>query len=117
MATDVLFIGWNRAVAGREAIAMEGFQSALGFLGKQQGTGQIESFEPVMLFAHGGDMNGFILVRGEKAKLDALQRNPEWMEINFRANWYMQGFGVVPGVINEGLQNAMALFQKIISAQ
>jgi hypothetical protein len=30
-ADNVLFIGWNRAIAGREKTALELFRSALGY--------------------------------------------------------------------------------------
>ncbi len=55
MADRVLFIGWNRAVVGREQQAMQLFQKVVEFYGKLQADGRIESFEPVLLSAHGGD--------------------------------------------------------------
>ena len=36
MANHALFIGWNRPVIGRETIAVELFQSVVGYLGKQR---------------------------------------------------------------------------------
>jgi hypothetical protein len=33
MGTDVIFMGWNRSVAGREAMSAQHFQEFLGYLG------------------------------------------------------------------------------------
>jgi len=44
MASDsALFIGWKLPVVGREADAVELFGSFVGYLGKQQASGAIES--------------------------------------------------------------------------
>jgi hypothetical protein len=69
MADRVLFIGWNRPVVGREQQAMELWQKAMEYYGKLQADGRIESFEPVILTAHGGDLNGFVMLRGGAEKL------------------------------------------------
>jgi hypothetical protein len=64
MADGGLFIGWGPAVKGREAKALEVFNEALGYYANLQSTKEIENFEVVMLEAHGGDLHGFILLRG-----------------------------------------------------
>jgi len=73
MANNVLFIGWNRAVAGREQKALEVFAKSMEYYTKLQTDGRIESFEPVILGVHGGDLNGFILLRGDAEKLDQIR--------------------------------------------
>jgi hypothetical protein len=62
MADRVLFIGWNRGVVGREKQAMDLFGRAMQFYSKLQADGRIESFDTVVLDAHGGDLNGFIML-------------------------------------------------------
>ena len=45
MASDsALFVGWKVPVVGREADAVELFNSFVGYLGKQEAAGAIESF-------------------------------------------------------------------------
>jgi len=116
MAGDTVFVvGWNRAVTGREKYAMELFQEALGTYAGWQREGKIESFEPVLLDAHGGDLNGFIVLRGEFDKLHGLKNLDKWIDLNARASYCIQDFGVVEGAINAGLQKRMTLWNKVIS--
>ena len=51
MADRILFIGWNRVVAGREQQAMQLWQKSMEFYGGMQSNGRIDSFEPVLLSA------------------------------------------------------------------
>ena len=114
MATDVIFMGWNRAVPGREAQAGQHFQEYLGYLGKLQQTAQIESFEAVLLSPHGGDLNGFFLLRGDSAKLNALPETTEWVTHVTRANVNLEGFGTVRGVTGEGVMAWMATWAEVM---
>jgi len=43
------------------------FRESQAFYSEQKASGQITSFESVILSAHGGDLNGLILVKGEQA--------------------------------------------------
>jgi hypothetical protein len=110
----VLFLGWKRPVAGREKAAMELFGEGMGLWADLQKAGQIASFEPVLLAAHGGDLNGFILLRGDQAKLDAVRTSDRFMDLTTRAVILLEGFGVVPGWEGEGLMKQMQRYQKFI---
>ena len=46
----------------------------LGYYTKLQERGEIESFEAVLLEPHGGELGGFLLLRGEAEKLDRVRR-------------------------------------------
>src|SRR5262249_19954968 len=82
MAADsILFIGWTRAERGREREALETFGMSMGFWAKQVAAGKIESFEPVLLDRHGGDMNGFVLIRGSAANLAELANSEEFRDL------------------------------------
>jgi hypothetical protein len=116
MADSVLFIGWNRARPGRERLALEAFQSALAFYGKAQADGRIESFEPVLLDLHGGDLNGFILIRGTAEKLAAFRASDEFRELLVRADMGVDGIGVVNGFAAEALQREIMRFHNAIPA-
>jgi hypothetical protein len=115
MATDLIFVGWNRAVPGREALAAEHFQEFLGYLGGLQQAGKIESFEPVLLSLHGGDLNGFILVRGDSTQVTALQSTDDWLAHATRGGFNMEGFGTVRGVTGEGVASWMAAWSQLFS--
>jgi hypothetical protein len=109
MATAVLFIGWNRPVPGREG---EAFKYLMGegqeALSKFQKQGYFERMERVALTPHAGDLNGFILLFGERAKLDELRRTDEFERVSVQLLTMFEGYGVVPGLNGEGLDKAMA---------
>ncbi len=115
MADRELFIGWNRSVAGREQQAMQLFQKAMEFYGGLQADGRIESFEPVILAAHGGDLNGFILLKGEAEKLDEVQRDDTFTNLSIESNYCLDGFGIIPGYIGEGLTDVFSRWTKLFS--
>jgi hypothetical protein len=108
-----LLIGWTRPVPGRETAAVEHFQYAMSYMGKLQQAGTIESFEPVLLQPHGGDLNGFVLVKGNAEKIDALQRTDDWRDLVVRSNILLQGHGVIAGVCGEELQQDMVRYGRI----
>ena len=60
MAGDAIFIGWGDPVHGRELKGLEVFGEAVALWGRLQQEGAIESFEPVLLGPHGGDLQGFL---------------------------------------------------------
>jgi len=115
MAADsALFIGWKLPVVGREADAVELFGSFVGYLGKQQSSGAIDSFEPYFLSPHGGDLGGFILVRGERARLAGLRSSEEFEELVSRCLVNVDGFGVVEAYVGEGVARQMQRYTKNI---
>ena len=69
MADAGLFIGWGAPVRGREAKGLEVFSEALSYDGRLQQEGVIEGFETALLEPHGGDLQGFVLIRGSEDKL------------------------------------------------
>jgi hypothetical protein len=115
MADAGLFIGWGGPVRGREAKGLEVFNETLAYFGGLQQDGTIESFEPAFLEAHGGDLQGFILIRGSEEKLAALRVNDEFVRISTRAAMIVEGFGVVGAALGAGLQDAVATYQEAVS--
>jgi len=114
MADRVLFIGWNRAVVGREQQAMQVFQKAAEFYSKLQSEGRIESFELVILGFHGGDLNGFTLIRGSADKLSEVRRDDGFVDLIVEAGYCTEGLGVVDGYIGEGVTKALSRWSKLI---
>ena len=114
MADRVIFMGWNRPVVGREQQANQLFQKSMEYWAKMQTDGRIESFEPVLLSAHGGDLNGFILFRGDAKKLAEIREDDDFLNLVTEAGYCLQGFGVISGFINEGLMDIFARWAKLI---
>ncbi len=86
------------------------------YLAELQQKGTIQSFDTVFLDPHGGDLNGFFLIRGEPTKLDALVASPEWVTHMTRALLHLEGSGVVRGVTGEVIAARMELWTKHIPA-
>ena len=114
MANACLLLGWNRSIPGREQISMELFQTCLAFYTKLQQSGSIESFEPVLLHTHGGDLNGFVVLRGDAQKLAAVRNSNEFLDLEVQARLCIDGVGVINGVVGEGVQSMMQSFGKHI---
>jgi hypothetical protein len=114
MANHALVIGWNRPVTGRENLAVELFNSVVSYLGKQQQAQTVESFEPVFLAAHGGDLNGFIIVRGDRVKLDKLAASDEWLDLFMKIQVNVEGFGIIPAWIGSEIATQMTRYQRAV---
>jgi hypothetical protein len=114
MKPNAIVLGWNRAVAGREKQANEHFAEFVGYLTELQGKGTIESFEPVIIGPHGGDMNGLFLIRGDGDKLSQLRGSEQWMQHVIRGNLHMEGFGVTDGFVGNQMMQLMTLWGQLI---
>ncbi len=110
MADFGLFIGYGFPARGREEGAVKVFQEMIGFLAGQQQQGTVASFEPVFVQPHGGDLGGFVLVRGERALLDALVASDEFQRLMNRAQLIVDNFGVVNCVFGQESQRLIETF-------
>jgi len=116
VADSGLFIGWGEVVRGRETEALEVFNETIGYYSRLQEEGTIESFEPVFLEPHGGDLNGFILLRGDAEKLASLRVSEEFTQLATRATLIVDGFGIVGADLAERLQRQMEYYTEQIGA-
>ena len=116
MADAGLFVGFGDPVRGRESQAVEIFNETLGYYGRLQEEGEIDSFEPVFLEPHGGDLSGFILLRGDAQKLAALRVSDEFTQLTLRAGLCVESIGVVGADLAERLQRQMAFYTEQIGA-
>jgi hypothetical protein len=110
MPADALFIGWGEVARGREQVALEVFQESVAFWGKQQENGSIESFEPVLLAPHGGELAGFFMIRGPHAKLSEIQASPEFVKLTVRVSAVVDGSGVVRAYVGDGVAEVLGAF-------
>jgi hypothetical protein len=115
MADAGLFIGWGAPVRGREAKGLEVFNEALAYYGRLEQEGVIEGSETVILEPHGGDLQGFILVRGNEEKLAQLRVEDEFVRLSTRASLIVESVGVIGAALGDGLEQAIATYQEAIS--
>ena len=91
IGTNAVFFAWNRSIPGREAIGAARFDEFVKSATNLQQTGTIQSFDVVFLDTHGGDLNGFFLLKGDTATLDALVASTEWVTHMTRASFTSRG--------------------------
>jgi hypothetical protein len=116
MGSNALFFGWNRPIPGREQISAQHFQEFVQYLGGLQKAGTIQSFDVVFLTAHGGDMNGFFLIRGDTARLNELTASTAWVTHITRAGLHLQGAGVVNAYTGDAAMELMKLWTSLLPA-
>jgi hypothetical protein len=49
-------------------------------------------------------LGGFVVLRGERAKLDELRRTDGFERLSMRLARVFEGYGVIPGVTLEGMR-------------
>jgi len=114
MYEEAIFIGWKRPVPGKESAAIELLGMATSFFQKEKRADNITDVQTVFLSAHAGDLNGFVLVRGEPAKLDALRRDDDFVNIAMKSTIVLEGFCIIPSYVGESLQKYLAAYQRAI---
>lgn len=114
MSSNVFLFGWDRSIPGREKISATHFDEFVKYLGGLQQKGTIQEFDVVFLDSHGGDLNGFFLIKGEPSKLDALVSTTDWVTHITRAQFHLEGVGAIRGVTGEEVMNRMAIWKSAI---
>lgn len=112
MADEALFIGWGEVVRGREGKAVEVFNESAQYYGQLQQNGQLEGVEGWFLGPHGGDLQGFFLLRGDREQLDEIERSPEFERLQTRASMIVDRTGTVHAYTGEALARLMGQFQE-----
>jgi len=112
MADDALFLGWGEVVRGRETKAVEVFNEAMQYYGQLQQDGKIEGFEAYFLGPHGGDLGGFVLLHGDRATLDEIERSEEFERLQTRTAMIVERSGTVPAFTGNALARAMGHFEE-----
>ena len=112
MADAGLFIGWGEVVRGREDRALDVFNETLEYYGQLQSDGRIESFEVALLQPHGGELQGYVMLRGSEDQIDSLRRDDDFERLMIKASLIVEDLGVISALIGEGLARGMAIYQE-----
>jgi hypothetical protein len=115
MADYALFIGWGEVVAGREKRALDVFNEVMQYYSRLQQEGIVESVEPCLLEPHGGELYGFILLKGDREKLSRLRVDPEFDRMTARASLCVRSIGVVGALTGNAVATEMAMFSEEIA--
>jgi primosomal protein N'' len=112
MADAGLFVGFGVPVRGRERQAIKVFNEGFEYYSRLQQQGEIESFEPVLLDPHGGELGGFFLLRGDKDKLARIQRSEEFERLTNRAQLIVENLGIVSAFLGERVLSQVSAFSQ-----
>lgn len=108
MTNGALVMVWGQAVRGREQHALVVFNEVLGYFGRLQRAGEIDSFEPVALEPSGGTLAGFLLARGDPAQLQRIRLSDEFLRLSNRSLHVVDHFGVHGAHLGDDLQRLYA---------
>ena len=110
MADSGLFIGFGAPVRGRERQATKVFNEAFEYYARLQQEGEIESFEPVLLEPHGGELDGFFLLRGDQDKLARIRSSEEFERLTVRGQLITENLGIVGAALGGRLVSQLSMF-------
>lgn len=110
MTDAALFIRWGATAGGRERQSVELFSDSLKYLTGLVEQGRVASVEPFFLEPHGGDLEGFFIVRGELEELNRLRIDDSFQRLATKAQVIVRNFGVIGATTGERLNKHMAWF-------
>ncbi len=85
-------------------------QESIEYYGRLQQEGLIERFDVMFLGPHGGDLNGFVVLQGDRQQLDEVRFSDEFERLLARAS-YRRRAGAIPGYTGDALAKQIELFQ------
>jgi len=114
MAKGSLFIRWGFPTPALAEKAVKAFAEATEYWKRKQEEKMIDSFEAVFLDYIGGDLSGFLLVRGDRDKLARIKMDPEFESRNIRVALLVPNFGIIDAFVGEELRRRMDVYQKAV---
>jgi hypothetical protein len=115
MAEAALFIGWGEVARGREKRALDVYNDSLQYYGRLQQEGRIERFDVAVLNPTGGDLGGFIMLRGTAEQIDSARRSEEFQRLQNRVQLIANGLRITDAFVDEGLAQVMKQYEDVLS--
>ena len=112
MADAGLFIGWGDVVRGREDRALDVFNETIEFYGQLQSDGRLEDFEVALLEPHGGELQGYAMLRGSEDQIAALRRDEDFERLMTKASLIVDNLGFIGAAIGASLARAISIYQE-----
>ena len=110
MADAGMMLTWDRVVPGRDIQAVELWEEMGLYLKRLHAEGRVNAHEFVMLGAHGGNLNGFLLIRGDGDSLARVRASTEFQHMIVRANKSLLSFAVLRAHFGEDVERLMRLY-------
>jgi hypothetical protein len=105
MAKGALFVGWGALIAGREKAAQKVLNEAMQYCQRLRQEGTIDSFEAVALEPHGGELEGFVMIKGEREKIAKLRVDEEFVRVIVGVQLVHNKVGVVGAYTGSEMQS------------
>jgi hypothetical protein len=112
MAKGALFVGWGALIPGREGAARRVLTEAVQYLRRLQEEGVIDSFEAVALEPHGGDLAGFVLLKGDREAISRIRASDEFTRIAVRVQLVHAHVGVVGAYTGAEMQSLFEVWDR-----
>jgi hypothetical protein len=112
MAKGALFVDWGALITGREKVAQNVLNDAMHYLQGLQEEGTVDSIEAVALEPHGGDLNGFVLVKGDKETLAHLRVDDEFVRMIVGGQLVHSKVGVVGAYTGAEMQSLFKMWDQ-----
>ena len=114
MAEAALCTVWGTPVPGREKQALGVYNDVVQYWSRLQQEGQIERFDVAILTPTGGDVTGFLLVRGAAENLDSIRRNKEYQQLLQRVQLITTHLRVTDAFVDDGLAQIISQYQEVV---
>jgi hypothetical protein len=112
MAQGTIFVGWGAIIAGREKVASKVLGEAMSYLEGLKAEGTIDSVDAVLLEPHGGELEGFVLVKGDKAKLAELRVQESFTKVIVAVQLVHSKVGVIGGYSGAEMQSLLQIWDQ-----
>jgi hypothetical protein len=112
MADVGIFVGFGRPVRGREREAVKLYDESVEYYSRLEKEGQIESFESVFLEPHGGELDGFFLVRGDQESLARVRASDEFALLTMRGGLTTENLGIVGAALGERIDLQRPVYER-----
>ncbi len=119
MTDHALFFIWNGPKEGRQAQAIETLNSVRAYWAKAKESGSITNVETVMLASTGNHSMpaGFLLVTGERAKLQDIRwNNEEFLNLHAMTMTTMNDYACIDGYAGEGFDKHIDRLHKLMKS-
>jgi hypothetical protein len=114
MAEAALCTVFGEPVPGREKQALDVYRDTMQYWGRLQQEGKIERFDVTVLAPTGGDVNGFIVVRGTAEQIDSVRRTKEFQQLVNRVQLVVSHLRVNDAYVDDGLVQLMGQYQEVV---
>ncbi|HET7666176.1 MAG TPA: hypothetical protein VFK56_08915 [Mycobacterium sp.] len=114
MAEAALCTMFGDPVPGREKQALSVYNDTMQYWGRLQQEGKIERFDVTVVTPSGGDVTGFIVVRGTAEQIDSVRRTKEFQQLINRVQLVVSHLRVNDAYVDEGLVQIMGQYQEVV---